>query len=47
MADPLGKLYNKDAMIEYLLDKSSYGDGEMICPYVTSVKVGGSDAGEC
>lgn len=39
VVDPLGKLYNKDAIIEYLIDKSSYGDGEMICPYVNGVKV--------
>ncbi|CAK9784008.1 DUF602-domain-containing protein [Cutaneotrichosporon oleaginosum] len=38
VADPLGKLYNKDAMIEYLLDKSAYGDGEQICPYILGVK---------
>lgn len=40
VADPLGKLYNKDAILEYLLDKSSYGDGEEICGYVRGVKVG-------
>ncbi|BEJ16527.1 hypothetical protein CspHIS471_0511320 [Cutaneotrichosporon sp. HIS471] len=38
VADPLGKLYNKDAVIEYLLDKSAYGDGEQICPYINGVK---------
>ena len=27
----LGKLYNKVAFIEYLLDKSIYGNGEGIC----------------
>ena len=35
----LGKLYNKDAILEYLLDKSSYGDGEMICGHIRSLKV--------
>lgn len=40
VADPLGKLYNKDAVLEYLLDKSAYGDGEEICRYIKGVKVG-------
>ena len=35
----LGKLYNKDAILEYLLDKSSYGDGEEICGHIRSLKV--------
>lgn len=35
----LGKLYNKDAVLEYLLDKSSYGDGELICGHIRSLKV--------
>lgn len=35
----LGKLYNKDALLEYLLDKSAYGDGEKICGHVRSLKV--------
>ncbi|KAF9235748.1 Rtf2 RING-finger-domain-containing protein [Melanogaster broomeanus] len=34
----LGKLYNKDAIIEYLLDKSAYGDGENICGHIRSLK---------
>ncbi|KAF8168541.1 Rtf2 RING-finger-domain-containing protein [Crassisporium funariophilum] len=34
----LGKLYNKDAIIEYLLDKSAYGDGEKICGHIRSLK---------
>ncbi|EKD00772.1 hypothetical protein A1Q2_04964 [Trichosporon asahii var. asahii CBS 8904] len=36
--DPLGKLYNKEAIIEYLIDKTAYGDGDEICPYIKSVK---------
>ncbi|ORX35712.1 Rtf2 RING-finger-domain-containing protein [Kockovaella imperatae] len=36
--DPLGKLYNKDALIEYFLDKSKYGDGDQICGYLKGVK---------
>lgn len=38
----LGKLYNKDAILEYLLDKASYGDGEVICGHIRSLKVSGS-----
>jgi hypothetical protein len=34
----LGKLYNKDAILEYLLDKSAYGDGAEICGHVRSLK---------
>ncbi|RHZ51228.1 hypothetical protein Glove_481g87 [Diversispora epigaea] len=34
----LGKLYNKDAIIEYLLNKSAYGDGDIICSHISSLK---------
>ncbi|TFY62481.1 hypothetical protein EVG20_g6692 [Dentipellis fragilis] len=34
----LGKLYNKDALIEFLLDRSAYGDGEEICGHIRSLK---------
>ncbi|KAF5360077.1 hypothetical protein D9758_007573 [Tetrapyrgos nigripes] len=34
----LGKLYNKDALLEYLLDKSAYGDGKKICGHIRSLK---------
>ncbi|TFK28443.1 DUF602-domain-containing protein [Coprinopsis marcescibilis] len=34
----LGKLYNKDAIIEFLLDKAAYGDWEEICPHIRSLK---------
>lgn len=34
----LGKLYNKDSIIEYLLDRSAYGDGEDICGHIRSLK---------
>jgi hypothetical protein len=37
--DPLGKLYNKDAIIEFFLDRSKYGDGDRICGYLKGVKV--------
>ncbi|KAH9836652.1 Rtf2 RING-finger-domain-containing protein [Rhodofomes roseus] len=35
---PLGKLYNKDAVLEYLLDRNAYGDGEEICGHIKSLK---------
>jgi len=34
----LGKLYNKDAIIEFLLDREAYGDGENICGHIRSLK---------
>jgi len=34
----LGKLYNKDSIIEFLLDKSAYGDGDIICGHIRSLK---------
>jgi len=34
----LGKLYNKDALLEYLLDKSAFGDGEEICGHIRTLK---------
>ncbi|KAI0665824.1 Rtf2 RING-finger-domain-containing protein [Trametes maxima] len=36
---PLGKLYNKDALLEFLLDLTSFGDGEEICRHIRSLKV--------
>ena len=36
--DPLGKLYNKDAVIEFFLDKAKFGDGDQICGYLKGVK---------
>ncbi|WVQ73953.1 hypothetical protein IAR50_003534 [Cryptococcus sp. DSM 104548] len=36
--DPIGKLYNKDDLIEYFLDKSKYGDGDKICGHLKGVK---------
>ncbi|KZS90230.1 DUF602-domain-containing protein [Sistotremastrum niveocremeum HHB9708] len=34
----LGRLYNKDAIIEFLLDRNVYGDGDDICGHVKSLK---------
>jgi len=38
VACALGKLYNKDAIIEYLLNKNAYGDGDIICSHISSMK---------
>ncbi|KAG9287904.1 hypothetical protein G9A89_017499 [Geosiphon pyriformis] len=35
---PLGRLYNKDAIIEFLLNKSAYGDGDIICSHISGIK---------
>lgn len=43
--DPLGKLINKDALLEYLLDRTTYGDGKSVCGYIQGMKV--SNAVEC
>ncbi|KAG8876746.1 hypothetical protein FRB97_003960 [Tulasnella sp. 331] len=34
----LGKIYNRDAVLEYLLDKNAYGDGGDICGHIKSRK---------
>lgn len=34
----LGKLYNKDAIIQYLLNRKLYGDGDKICKHILSIK---------
>ncbi|KZT24360.1 DUF602-domain-containing protein [Neolentinus lepideus HHB14362 ss-1] len=34
----LGRLYNKDALLEFLLDRKQYGDGEAICGHIRSLK---------
>ncbi|ORX97666.1 DUF602-domain-containing protein, partial [Basidiobolus meristosporus CBS 931.73] len=34
----LGKLYNKEAILEYVLDPSSYGDADKICPHIKNLK---------
>ncbi|KAK7688039.1 hypothetical protein QCA50_008409 [Cerrena zonata] len=38
VACALGRLYNKDAMIEFLLDRTAFGDGEIICGHIRSLK---------
>ncbi|KAJ7074419.1 DUF602-domain-containing protein [Mycena amicta] len=38
VACALGKLYNKDAIIEFLLNRDAYGDGENICSHIRSLK---------
>lgn len=42
MSCDLGKLYNKDALIEFLLDRSAFGDGGEICGHIRSLKVRGT-----
>ncbi|KAG0212166.1 hypothetical protein BGX28_006712 [Mortierella sp. GBA30] len=34
----LGKLYNRDAILEFLLDRTAYGDGDLICKHIKSLK---------
>ena len=34
-----GRLYNKDAIYEYLLDPTSHGDGDLICKHVRKPRV--------
>ncbi|KAG0000726.1 hypothetical protein BGZ65_004113 [Modicella reniformis] len=34
----LGKLYNRDAILEFLLDRTSYGDGDLICSHIKTLK---------
>ncbi|KAJ3292125.1 Protein RTF2 [Borealophlyctis nickersoniae] len=34
----LGKLYNKDAVLEYLVGRGGYGDGDKICGHITGIK---------
>ncbi|KAJ3125400.1 hypothetical protein HK098_000287 [Nowakowskiella sp. JEL0407] len=35
VADNLGRMYNKEAMLSYLLDKNAYGDGDLICSHIS------------
>ena len=46
MSCDLGKLYNKDAVIEFLLDRSAFGDGEEICGHIRSLKVPRTSLGQ-
>ncbi|TPX37703.1 hypothetical protein SmJEL517_g00538 [Synchytrium microbalum] len=34
----LGKLYNKEAILSYLVNKAEFGDGDTICRHITSLK---------
>ncbi|KAI8902564.1 Rtf2 RING-finger-domain-containing protein, partial [Globomyces pollinis-pini] len=34
----LGRLYNKDAILNHLLKKVEYGDADVICPHIKSTK---------
>ncbi|KAG0231993.1 Rtf2 RING-finger-domain-containing protein [Mortierella sp. GBAus27b] len=34
----LGKLYNRDAVLEFLLDRTAHGDGDVICKHIRTLK---------
>ncbi|KAL7750996.1 Replication termination factor 2 [Sorochytrium milnesiophthora] len=34
----LGKLYNKDAVLQYLIDKAAFGEASAVCPHIASLK---------
>lgn len=34
----MGKLYNKDAVLELLIDRDSFGDADILCPHIKSLK---------
>lgn len=34
VACQLGKLYNKDAVYEFLIDSTSHGNGDRVCPHI-------------
>ncbi|KAJ1816156.1 Replication termination factor 2 [Coemansia sp. RSA 2599] len=38
VGDGLGRLYNREAVLEYLLDNSKYGDGNAICAHIRGLK---------
>ncbi|KAJ1645034.1 Replication termination factor 2 [Coemansia erecta] len=38
VADGLGRLYNREAVLEYLLDNSKFGDGNAICAHIRGLK---------
>ncbi|KAJ2751711.1 Replication termination factor 2 [Coemansia aciculifera] len=38
VGDELGRLYNREAVLEYLLDRSAFGDGHSICDNIQSLK---------
>ncbi|TPX39012.1 hypothetical protein SeLEV6574_g07458 [Synchytrium endobioticum] len=38
VSDGLGRLYNKEAVLSYLVNRQAYGDGDVICAHITSLK---------
>ncbi|KAJ2229388.1 Replication termination factor 2 [Coemansia sp. RSA 485] len=38
VGDGLGRLYNREAVLEYLLDNSKFGDGNAICAHIKGLK---------
>jgi hypothetical protein len=39
VADDLGRLYRKESVLRWLLDRKSFGDGEGVAPHIESTKV--------
>ncbi|KAJ2627172.1 Replication termination factor 2 [Coemansia sp. RSA 1290] len=38
VADGMGRLFNREAVLEYLLDPKAFGDGTRICGHIKSIK---------
>ncbi|KAJ2911131.1 Replication termination factor 2 [Coemansia aciculifera] len=38
VGDELGRLYNRESILEYLLDRKAFGDGHSICDNIQSLK---------
>ncbi|KAJ2515702.1 Replication termination factor 2 [Coemansia sp. RSA 1939] len=38
VGDGLGRLYNREAVLEYLLGKNTFGDGAQVCQHIRSLK---------
>ncbi|KAJ2730978.1 Replication termination factor 2 [Coemansia sp. Cherry 401B] len=38
VGDGLGRLYNRESILEYLLDPRAFGDGDRICGHIKSAK---------
>ncbi|KAJ2763211.1 Replication termination factor 2 [Coemansia sp. BCRC 34490] len=38
VGDGLGRLYNREAVLEYLLGKDTFGDGAQVCKHIKSLK---------
>ncbi|KAJ1947052.1 Replication termination factor 2 [Kickxella alabastrina] len=38
VSDALGRLYNRESVLEYLLDNRAFGDGSQICAHIKGLK---------